>query len=334
MRTGKRAKAFIAGAFVLALSFTCSDVLAQSIHYPRNVGHSRNVGHHYRNAGRRNIGNYSFYAAIGPGCFNPCFGYGGFPIWGVYPGYFGAYGVQYNSATNDANYWLPPVYAPAELMYGPKANARFFGVENPVANPPRDIALPTSFDLRRSVSAAEVAAKLRKSNDAARERGQKFIEYGDALFREQRFHEALQRYKSAAEAAPDLSNVYFRQGHALIAVNQLALAAKAFKIAANLDPVTARRGFDVNTLYADGGIVKTTHLEILAGQVLEDSRNADLLFLVGVFLHNDGQHERAQRFFAKSFELAEDDTAHLRPYLDEGAAAKKKEIPALIARDT
>jgi tetratricopeptide (TPR) repeat protein len=329
MRTRKNSKAIMTGGFVLALSVFTGNLLAQHVHYPRDVAH------HYRNAGRRHIGNYSFYAGFGPGCFSPYFGFGAFPMWGVYPGYFGAYGVHYNSATNNADYWLPPLYAPAELMYGPKANARFFGIENTVARPVQDVAMPTSYDLRRNISAADVAANLRKSNKASQERGQKYVEYGDALFREQRFHEALQRYKSAAEAAPDLPGIYFRQGHALIAVNQLALAARAFKIAANLEPVAARRGFDVNGLYGDdASVVKKSHLEILAGQVLEDRENPDLLFLVGVFLHNDAQHERARKFFLKSFEMAADDTTHLKPYLVEGAGADEKGDPALIARDT
>jgi tetratricopeptide (TPR) repeat protein len=328
MRTGKKSRSLVVVAFVLGLSIGARDLVAQNVHYPRDVAH------HHRGAGRGFGGNHGFYAGFGPGCFNPYFGFGAIPIWGVYPGYLGVYGVHYNSATNEADYWLPPVYAPAELMYGPRANARFFGVEYPVAQPVRDVALPADFDLRRSITAADVAAKLRKSNAAARERGQKFMDYGDSLFREQRFHEALQRYKSAAEAAPDLPGVYFRQGHALIAVNQLALAAKAFKIGANLEPVAARSGFDVNALYGEGEMVKKSHLEMLAGHVLENSGHSDLLFLVGVFLHNDGQPERAYKFFARALDLAEDDTSHLKPYLDEDAVDGAKEDSALIARDT
>ncbi len=109
---------------------------AQSIHYPRNVERQ------HRHSGPRH-GGYSFHAGVSPGFFYPGYpwlvGPYGFPSfsYSVYaPGYYGAYGVQYNSALNEANYWLPPVYAPAELMYGPKANNRFWGIETPVVPAP------------------------------------------------------------------------------------------------------------------------------------------------------------------------------------------------------
>ena len=36
---------------------------------------------------------------------------------------------------------------------------------------------------------------------------------------------------------------------------------------------------------------------------MHDPGNADLMFVLGVFLHFDGQAERARKFFAKAKEL-------------------------------
>ena len=212
MRGRTETTTLIAAGLLVTASVFLSDACAQSVHYPRNVES------HRRHPVSRHEG-YRFHAGIGAGFLFPGYPwlggpYVGFPSfsYSIYaPGYYGAYGVEYNSALNQANYWLPPVYAPAELMYGPQANNRFWGIETPVAPAPVADAAGSEL-LRRAITAAEVATNLRKSNNVARERGQKFLDFGDALFREQRFHEALQRYKSAAEAAPDLASITFVKG--------------------------------------------------------------------------------------------------------------------------
>jgi tetratricopeptide (TPR) repeat protein len=135
------------------------------------------------------------------------------------------------------------------------------------------------------------------------------------LFREQKFHSALQRYKSAAEAAPDVAESYFRQGHALVTTNRFELAAKAFKVGIALSDDVTRDGFHVDELYADNHMAKRAHLEALAQSSLIDRANTDLLFLVGLFLRYDGQADRATKFFLKAAEIAGTESLHLRPFL-------------------
>ena len=180
---------------------------------------------------------------------------------------------------------------------------------------------------RDDVEPADVADKLRKSNDEARARGKRFLDFGNALFREQRFHEALQRYKSAIEAAPDLTEAYVREGFALIAVNQYRLATKALKIALELDPEYVRSQFRLDDLYGDNRLAKTSHLELLAREALENPGDGDLLFLVGMSLYADGEVDRASRFFAKAAELGGAEAVRLlTPVL--GKAAPPEVVPA------
>ncbi len=142
----------------------------------------------------RQHGGVDFYFGVGPGYYWP-------PVYGYpyyYPRWGGSYGtgIYFDPATNTAEYYLPPIYSPAELNYGPLAVERFLGIRrNPIVVPrPADVA-PDAAD--KDVTPAEVADKLRKSNDDSRRRGRRFIEFGDALFVKQQFNGALQRYKSA-----------------------------------------------------------------------------------------------------------------------------------------
>jgi tetratricopeptide (TPR) repeat protein len=173
-----------------------------------------------------------------------------------------------------------------------------------------------SAGFERPVTAAEIADRLRKSNDESRQRGRRFLAFGDALFQSQRFHEALQRYKSAAEAAPDLAEAYYRQGFALIAVNQYKLAVKAFKIALELDSNVIHIGPRLDQLYDGSGLAKASHLEALAGEALDRGGDLDLVFLVGMFLFADGQWDRSKKFFARAAAAAGPDAKFLQPLLD------------------
>jgi tetratricopeptide (TPR) repeat protein len=278
------------------------------------------------NGGQRDRSGVNLWFGMGPGFFlPPPYGFPSYfdPLWAW--GYSGPTGIYFNPLTNSAEYYLPPTSAPAELNYGPLAVDRFLGIRrDPLVMPPADAAADVA---PRDVEPADVADKLRKSNDEARARGKRFLDFGNALFREQRFHEALQRYKSAIEAAPDLTEAYVREGFALIAVNQYRLATKALKIALELDPEYVRSQFRLDDLYGDNRLAKTSHLELLAREALENPGDGDLLFLVGMSLYADGEVDRASRFFAKAAELGGAEAVRLlTPVL--GKAAPPEVVPA------
>ena len=279
----------------------------------------------------RDRSSVNLFFGMGPGFFlPPPYGFPSYyPRWGF--GYGGPTGIYFDPSTNTAEYYLPPTYAPAELNYGPLAVDRFLGIRRSplVVAPPAAVAPDVT---PREVAPAAVADKLRKSNEDARARGTRFLEFGNTLFLEQRFHEALQRYKSAIEAAPDMSEAYVREGFALIAVNQYRLATKALKIALELDPEYVKTRFRLDDLYGDNRLAKTSHLELLAREAIENPVDADLLFLVGMSLYSDGEVERARRFFAKATELGGEEAARLlTPLL--GTEASPEVVPAVPDKD-
>ncbi len=230
-----------------------------------------------------------------------------------YYGYIEPYGTYYDPQSGYIEHYLPPIYYPGELMYGPQAVRRFFGLDR--------IAPPVVVTPRPG---ADVAPKIdapprpRESNLAARQRAAHFLSAGDQLFREQKHHEALQRYKSAAQAAPDVADVYFRQGFALIATNRFTLAAEAFRRGLALEPDWPSSDFRLKDLYNGAELARKAHQDALASAALADPNNADLMFVLGVFLHFDDQQERAKKFIVRAKELGADAT-HLDGFLAESA---------------
>jgi tetratricopeptide (TPR) repeat protein len=184
----------------------------------------------------------------------------------------------------------------------------------------------------------EAKPAIRVSNLESRRRAVKFIESGDDLFRAQRYHEALQKYKSAAEAAPDMAEAYVRQGHALTATARYDLAAAAFKKGLLIGPEWADAEFRLDSIYGDARLAKATHLENLARAVLDKPADADLAFVLAMFLHYDDDAERAARLFQRVLDLAGKDLPYVRPFLHGGGpapaagkAAPKADLPGVDA---
>ena len=61
---------------------------------------------------------------------------------------------------------------------------------------------------------------------------------GDRLFREQKYHSALQQYRAATRFSPELADAFFRQGHALVATKQFEQKACPFS-GGDVNPDTA-----------------------------------------------------------------------------------------------
>jgi tetratricopeptide (TPR) repeat protein len=138
---------------------------------------------------------------------------------------------------------------------------------------------------------------------------------GDELFRAQNFHFALQKYKLAASAAPNIAECFWRKGHALVATHNYELAAAAFKRAIGLSRDISRGGFRLGELYGGAAMTKFQHLEFLAEWTLARGNSPDGYFLVGLFLHYDGHQPRAEKFFAQAAELAGPGADFLAAYL-------------------
>jgi tetratricopeptide (TPR) repeat protein len=148
---------------------------------------------------------------------------------------------------------------------------------------------------------------------------------GDELFRKQKVHSALQQYNAATRFAPDRAEGYFRQGHALVATSNFDLAVQAFKRGLKTDSKIAKSDFLLSEIYGDAKIAKTAHLESLASAALDREGDSDLMFLLGVFLHFDGESKRAVKFFQRASDLAGADNVHLAHFLPR--VERKREAP-------
>lgn len=208
-------------------------------------------------------------------------------------------------------YWSgAPLYLPAETIYGPEVVKRFMGVV-PNAGIPRNIIVVPE----NNAGEPQAQAPLRGTNARSVALGRRFIEFGDAQFAQQKYASAYLRYKDAVKAAPQLAEAYFRQGFALVASDRYEWAARAFKRALELEPAWPASGFRIDRLYGNNPMAKQAHLDALAQAALDNPDDVDLLFLLGIMLHSDGQSERAEPFFQRARELAGLEVAHLEAFL-------------------
>jgi tetratricopeptide (TPR) repeat protein len=158
---------------------------------------------------------------------------------------------------------------------------------------------------------------VRSSPLDSRSRARALLKLGDAAFREGRYVDALTRYRSAVEAAPDDAEAQFRKGHAHIANGKFDLAAAAFRSALKRDPSARRAGFKLDELYGAKSAAKGMHLENLAAAALTHEDSADNYFLLGLMLRFDGEHDRAEKFFTKAAALSPETRRSLARLLPE-----------------
>lgn len=222
----------------------------------------------------------------------------------AYPAYgYPVYGYAYPFA-------LPPLYLPAETLYGPEPVKRLMGIDNWAGAPPAaDLAVNrTGFD------APPEAKPPRGSNRESVALAQRFIGFGDANFGSQRWNEALQRFRKAAEISPGLADAWFRQGYALLALGRYEAAAKAIRRGLALNPQWPNSGFKNAMIYGGNMLAKNAHLEALAQAIDDNPQNADLIFLLGVAIYFDDKPDRAKPFFERLKQLS-GETSEIKAFL-------------------
>jgi Tetratricopeptide repeat len=239
---------------------------------------------------------------------------------------FGGCDRAYNTFYYNSNpyvvgvYINPPIFAPAEALYGPVAVRRFFGVAEPTS--PDVVTARDAFLVRKLTE----PRKVREASPEYRRKADQFIAQGDMLFREQKYPQAVARYKAAGEMAPDSAEAYWRKGHAYAATKRYELAAASFRRALTLDPDIARGGFSLDSLYGETRMAKEAHLESIAGYCLENTDSADAYFVLGIFLHYSGETGRAEKFFVQAAELAKPDAAYLVHFLPDAVPVLAAEV--------
>ena len=226
--------------------------------------------------------------------------------------YYGGYRYPYAYPLYDS--YLPPLYLPPDELFGPRAAKRFIGVDDQSRlRPNGNIILSPSRDNNDEAVEPKKGAQ-RGTNAQAVALAWKLIGFGDARFAEQKYSEANQRYRTASGNAPQLADAWFRQGFALAALGRYEQAVGAIKRGLKINPNWAKSDFNLKELYGADEMAKNAHRDALAEAAEAKPNDADLLFLLGVHLHFDGQADRAVKFFQRAKEIAGDDAEHLKAF--------------------
>ena len=186
----------------------------------------------------------------------------------------------------------------------------------PLAGQPQAAPAPAA-----APAAERPERKPRVSNLEAKTRAGKFIDAGDRLFRQQRFREALERYKLAVPQAPDMAEIFMRQGFAESAIGQYETALRLFRRGLKIQPKWRPGELRLDDLYgADNKLAKGAHFEALAQQMQAAPHDPHLLFVLGLELEFDGQTERAAPFLLRAGQLGANEDHSLDGFLDAAAA--------------
>lgn len=256
------------------------------------------------------------------------FGYGaplvvshGYPAWVYEPygypggyGYWGGYGYSWPYYLDTGSgalgpYIAPPLYVPPEQFgFGPQAVRQLMGlapVRRPIVNnilvaPPPPDAKPRDRANGAANGVNAAGFRVRESNAAARERARQFIEFGDQQFAMTNLAGAYDRYKKAADAAPDLAEPYFRQGHALAAIGRYEQAVDAFGRGLNLRPDWPASGFQLIDVYRDKDAARFATLEMLKRAAENQPDDEHIQFVAGVQFFFDGQTEIAKAYLERA----------------------------------
>jgi len=228
--------------------------------------------------------------------------------------------------------YVAPIYLPGELLFGPQATARFMGAPQfrftrrsepryviVVQPPPEQGKLQAAENQARPAEgqpAAEPAPVQPRPNRQAEATARRFIAFGDAHFRAQRFAEAYRRYKRAAEVAPGSADAWFRQGLALVAIGNFAQAASVWKKGLELQPQWPQAGFRLRELYQGIEPAKLGHVDAVVAAAMRKCDQADLLFVAGVMLYFDGQEEQARAFFEEALTADDSMARYVQPFLN------------------
>lgn len=265
------------------------------------------------------------------------YGYGAPAYYGYaspYIGYPYAYGVwpyYLDTGTGPLGPFVaPPLYVPAEqLGFGPQAVRRFMGLD-PVAPSVVNhniLIAPGGGDAGNAANRPQVDnnaripppnPRIRESNAEARDRARQFIEFGDAQFSARNLAGAYDRYKKAAEAAPDLAEAWFRQGHALADLGRYDQAAAAFRRGLGLRPDWPASGFKLADLYGENGAARAAMFDAIDQAIAARPADINVLYVAAVQIFFEGRLQLARTSFEHALKLGEP-ASNIEPFLKTSA---------------
>ncbi len=241
--------------------------------------------------------------------------FGNYPVGIAYPypygygyGYRYGYGYTANGLGGYGSAWYPPQFN----AVGPLNQVNFFAagggrgqVNVPQVNVPRfnvpqanvvppGLANDASGEIQRRVDV------LRRSTPEGRDRADRLLAQGDALFALQRFSAASAKYRDAMAKAPDYPKPHFRLAHCSIATASFDLALTHSLMALELAGSAERVNFSLDELYRGNELTKQSHFERLQDAILREPNDGGLVFLLALTLHYDDRPWEARQQFIAS----------------------------------
>jgi tetratricopeptide (TPR) repeat protein len=138
----------------------------------------------------------------------------------------------------------------------------------------------------------------RANSDDDRAKAEKLLADGDERFGKQQLSAALERYRAAAQLAPNLPGAYLRQGFALVAQKKYVPAVRMYHRSLELAADWSRSVVRLDELYGEERSRRTTQLLTQAAEA--DPLDADLAFLLAMQLFFTDQRDRAQLYFVRA----------------------------------
>lgn len=246
------------------------------------------------NVGGLGFGVSAFSYRPGPRLYGGGYYYGPEGILPLHGGYDYGYGYgivppePYPYGYRPATPWFepapygPPPYAGAAPPVDPRWDQPL-GVEPLGGNDPVPVAESTP------------AAKLRSIRSQAN---------GDMWLRRGEYHNARDRYKSAVDTAPDRPEPWFRLAVVHAALGSYPQAVRALRTGLELDPSWPVTAEPLDDLFGpENRVAKLSVISRVSSWLQEDLRDPERLFLMGVLLHWNGDHDRARPFFEAAWQF-------------------------------
>jgi hypothetical protein len=144
----------------------------------------------------------------------------------------------------------------------------------------------------------------RESNAAARKQAWAFVALGDRAASQQKWADAFSNYHKAAGVAPELADLWYREGHSLVAMKQYEQAARIYRRAVRLEQQRAAEAPLLSKIWGENQkFVRDLIRQNLRETVDMQKENAALNFALGVYGYFDEQPEQSRGTLRRAVDL-------------------------------
>jgi tetratricopeptide (TPR) repeat protein len=135
----------------------------------------------------------------------------------------------------------------------------------------------------------------------------RYIGFGDTHFGNQKYPDALDRYKKAVQADPQNADGWFRQAFALSAMGRYEQATKALKRGLEINPDWGKSDFRLSEVYGNNDDLKQSNLDAMEKDVAANPNNGDAALMLAIHYHFDGKQDQAAPLLQRALKVVGND---------------------------